>query len=198
MHMLETLNFLLTNRIPRRFATSLAGRVAKIESRLFTSVGIKIWEAFGGSLALDEAATRDFSSLEAVFTRRLKSGARSIDATPDVLVSPCDAIVGAHGVVEDGVAIQAKGSPYSLVDLLLDQRLVDRHRGGRFVTLRLRSNMYHRFHAPCDGRIQSVLWIAGDTWNVNPPALKRVEHLFCKNERVVVDIVPTDPDCAVT
>jgi phosphatidylserine decarboxylase len=198
MSMLETLNFLLTNRIPRRFATSLAGRVARIESRLFTSVGIKVWEAFGGSLSLDEAATRDFSSLEAVFTRRLRSGVRSIDYTPDVLISPCDAIVGAHGVVEEGMAIQAKGSPYSVGDLLLDQRLVDRHRGGRFVTLRLRSNMYHRFHAPCDGRIQSVLWIAGDTWNVNPPALKRVERLFCKNERVVLDIAAPDPDAAVT
>lgn len=196
--MLETLNFLLTNRIPRRLATSLAGRVAKIESRLFTSVGIKVWETFGGSLALDEAAMQDFSSLEAVFTRRLKSGARSIDLAPDVLASPCDAIVGAHGIVEEGMAIQAKGSPYALGDLLLDERLVERHRGGRFVTLRLRSNMYHRFHAPCDGRIQSVLWIGGDTWNVNPPALKRVERLFCRNERVVLDIAPLDPDSTVT
>ncbi len=198
MSMLETLNFLLTNRIPRRLATSLAGRVAKIESRLFTSVGIKVWEAFSGSLALEESSTQSFSSLEAVFTRRLKSGARSIDGAPDVLASPCDAIVGAHGVVEKGMAIQAKGFPYALSDLLLDQDLVDRHRGGCFVTLRLRSNMYHRFHAPCDGRIHSVLWIAGDAWNVNPAALKRVARLFCRNERVVLDIVPPDPDSAVT
>src|SRR5262249_48802990 len=46
---------------------------------------------------------------------------------------------------------------------------------------------YHRFHAPCDARVRSVLWIAGDTWNVNRGALKRVERLFCKNERVVID-----------
>jgi len=32
-----------------------------------------------------------------------------------------------------------------------------------------------------------VNYISGDTWNVNPIALKRVERLFCKNERVVVD-----------
>jgi phosphatidylserine decarboxylase len=196
--MLDALNFLLTNRIPRRLATTLAGRVAKIESRLFTSVGIRVWQAFGGSLALDDAATRDFTSLESVFTRRLKPGARPVDPTPDVLVSPCDAIVGAHGVVEDGMAIQAKGLAYPLGDLLLDRRLVERHRGGRFVTLRLRSTMYHRFHAPCDGRVASVLWIGGDTWNVNPAALRRVERLFCRNERVVLDIVPRDLACAVT
>lgn len=196
--MLDALNFLLTNRIPRRLATTLAGRVAKIESRLLTNVGIKVWETFGGSLELEEAANRDFTSLQAVFTRRLKDGARPIDAAPDVLASPCDAIVGAHGVVEDGMAIQAKGLPYSLLDLLLDPALVERHRGGRFVTLRLRSTMYHRFHAPCDGRVRSVRWIAGDTWNVNPTALRRVDRLFCRNERVVLDIEPAERACAVT
>jgi phosphatidylserine decarboxylase len=46
--------------------------------------------------------------------------------------------------------------------------------------------MYHRFHAPHDCRIEEVIYISGDTWNVNPIALKRVERLFCKNERAVV------------
>ena len=196
--MVEALNFLLTNRIPRRLATTLAGRVAQIESRLLTHVGIRVWETLGGSLELEEAATRDFTSLESVFTRRLKAGARPIDFAPDVLTSPCDAIVGAHGVVEDGVAIQAKGLRYSLAELLLDPSLVERHRGGRFVTLRLRSTMYHRFHAPCDGRVRSLLWIGGDTWNVNPIALRRIERLYCRNERVVLDIEPAERACAVT
>jgi phosphatidylserine decarboxylase len=31
-----------------------------------------------------------------------------------------------------------------------------------------------------------VTYISGDTWNVNPIALKRVERLFCKNERAVL------------
>ena len=194
----ETLNFLLTNRIPRRFATTLAGRVAQIESRWLTRVGVALWQVFGGSLELHEAASADFDSLEAVFTRRLKPGARPIDQSPDALVSPCDAIVGANGIVEAGMAIQTKGFPYPLTDLLLDDSLVERHRGGRFVTLRLRSTMYHRFHAPCDGRLTSVLWIAGETWNVNPPALRRIERLFCKNERVVLDVEPVEPRCAVT
>jgi len=46
--------------------------------------------------------------------------------------------------------------------------------------------MYHRFHAPHDGCIEQVRYISGDTWNVNPIALKRIERLFCKNERAVV------------
>ena len=55
-----------------------------------------------------------------------------------------------------------------------------------FATLRLTSSMYHRFHAPYDCRVERVSYISGDTWNVNPIALKRVERLFCKNERAVI------------
>ena len=46
--------------------------------------------------------------------------------------------------------------------------------------------MYHRFHAPARLQIERVTFIHGDTWNVNPIALKRVERLFCKNERAVL------------
>src|SRR5262249_26346194 len=91
-----------------------------------------------------------------------------------------------------------KGFPYSLIDLLNDERLVERHRNGKFVTLRLRSSMYHRFHAPCDGRLRTVKYISGDTWNVNPIALKRVERLFCKNERAVLPLEISTPDSYVT
>ena len=46
--------------------------------------------------------------------------------------------------------------------------------------------MYHRFHAPHDLRVSGVTYFSGDAWNVNPPALKRVEKLFCKNERALI------------
>ena len=46
--------------------------------------------------------------------------------------------------------------------------------------------MYHRFHAPHHVQLQHVTYISGDTWNVNPVALKRVAQLFCKNERAVL------------
>jgi phosphatidylserine decarboxylase len=75
-----------------------------------------------------------------------------------------------------------------LQDLLGDPTLVEAHRNGCYVTLRLTSSMYHRFHAPHDGNIHRVTYISGDTWNVNPIALKRIERLFCKNERAVAQM----------
>jgi phosphatidylserine decarboxylase len=55
--------------------------------------------------------------------------------------------------------------------------------------LRLTSSMYHRFHAPHDCVVDHVTYIAGDTWNVNAAALRRVARLFCKNERAVIRTV---------
>src|SRR6202043_3248691 len=81
---------------------------------------------------------------------------------------------------------QIKGAPYTLEDLLCDQELGEVHRDGRYVTLRLTASMYHRFHAPHDCRIDRVTYISGDTWNVNPIALRRVQQLFCKNERALI------------
>ena len=94
------------------------------------------------------------------------------------------------GAIADTELFQIKGAGYSLLDLLGDPALVEAHRNGRFVTLRLTSSMYHRFHAPSDCRIEQVTFISGDTWNVNPIALKRVERLFCKNERAVIRTGP--------
>ncbi len=47
--------------------------------------------------------------------------------------------------------------------------------------------MYHRLHAPHDCGVERVTYISGDTWNVNPIALRRIEKLFCKNERAVIE-----------
>jgi len=181
----EDLNFLLTNRIPRRLSTRFMGWLSRIEQPLVCNAGIALWRLFS-DLDLSEAKETRFASLHDCFTRELKDGARPIDPDPRILVSPCDALVGACGRVEQGQVLQAKGFPYPLLDLLGDAELVRYYQGGQYATLRLTSSMYHRFHAPADCRAEQVNYISGDTWNVNPIALKRVERLFCKNERAVI------------
>jgi phosphatidylserine decarboxylase len=181
----EDINFLLTNRIPRRFATQFIGWFSRIEQPLVRDLSIGLWRLFS-DLDLREAKKTHFRSMHDCFTRELKQGARPLDGRTDILVSPCDAIVGACGAMAGTELYQAKGFPYALEDLLGDRELVEAHRNGRYVTLRLTSSMYHRFHTPHDCRVEEVIYISGDTWNVNPIALKRVERLFCKNERAVV------------
>jgi phosphatidylserine decarboxylase len=193
----EDINFLLTNRIPRRWATQFVGWFSRIEQPLIRDLSIGVWRLFA-DLDLREAKNTQFRSMHDCFTRALKEGTRPIDRRADILVSPCDAIVGACGAIAGTSLYQAKGFPYALEDLLCDPGLVDAHRNGRYVTLRLTSSMYHRFHAPHDCRVERVVYVSGDTWNVNPIALKRIERLFCKNERAIVQTKLTPGGQAVT
>jgi phosphatidylserine decarboxylase len=181
----EDINFLLTNRIPRRLLTQFTGWLSRIEHPWVSGACIALWRAFS-DLDLSEAKKSHFKSMQECFTRELKDGARPVDPDPRCIVSPCDALVGACGKVSDGSVLQAKGFPYPLLDLLGDAALVRYYQDGQYATLRLTSGMYHRFHAPADCRVQQVNYISGDTWNVNPIALKRVERLFCRNERAVI------------
>jgi phosphatidylserine decarboxylase len=181
----EGLNFALTNRVPRRSATRLIGWLSKIEQPLVRDLSIAIWRLFT-DLDLSEAKKKKFKSMHDCFTRELKEGARPADPDPNVLVSPCDGIVGANGALLGSELMQVKGFRYTLEELLRDSALVNRYRNGRYVTLRLTSSMYHRFHAPHDCRVEQVTYIPGDAFNVNPATLKRIEKLFCKNERAVI------------
>src|SRR5260370_37599526 len=140
-----------------------------------------LWGVFY-DLDLREAKKTDLRSMHDCFIRELKDGKRPIDAGAKILVSPCDAIIGACGTVADTTLHQIKGFAYTLGDLMCDRDLVEQHRNGRYVTLRLTPSMYHRFHAPHDCRVEQVTYISGDTWNVNPIELRRCGKMFFEKE----------------
>jgi phosphatidylserine decarboxylase len=181
----EDLNFLLTNRVPRIALTRLMGWFSKLRHPLLARASIAVWRLFT-DLDLSDAKQQRFASLHDCFTRELKPGARVVDARPEVLASPCDAIVGAGGAVGEGTLLQAKGMPYRIEDLFGNREAAVPYLGGQYLTLRLTSSMYHRFHAPDDATVEHVTYISGDTWNVNPVALARVQRLFCRNERAAI------------
>jgi phosphatidylserine decarboxylase len=183
----ERLNFVLTNRIPRRALTRFMGWFSKLEQPLIRDGSLALFRLFCAP-DLAEAKKLKFRSLHDCFVRELREGARTIDRTAGVLVSPCDGIIGASGSVRDDTLLQVKGSPYALDELVRAPELVAHYRHGTYVTLRLTAGMYHRFHAPYDGRAERVVHIPGDAWNVNPAALKRIDRLYCRNERAVLGL----------
>ncbi len=193
----EQLNFLLTNRIPRRRLTIFMGWYSQIESPLLTRFSIWLWMLFAEDLKLQDAKKQNFSSLGECFTRELKKGLRPIDKHPELVTSPCDAIVGEYGDVQGTQVFQAKGFPYDISELIPNLLINHKYRNGKYITLRLKSSMYHRFHAPIDCSVNKVTYISGDTWNVNPVALKRIEKLFCKNERAVVELHSNHPTSGI-
>jgi phosphatidylserine decarboxylase len=191
----EDLNFLLTNRIPRITLTRFIGWWSQIKNPIIRDFSIGVWKLFS-DLDLSEARKSKFDSMHDCFIRELIPGARTIDMRDHILSSPCDAIVGECGAIDHTQVFQAKGFPYSLSSLMgftpRTGELVESIKNGTYVTLRLTSSMYHRFHAPANATLTHVTHIAGDTWNVNPIALKRIEQLFCKNERAVLNFKMAD------
>jgi phosphatidylserine decarboxylase len=194
----EGTNFWLTNRIPRYALTRFMGWFSRIEHPWVARLSIAVWRFFADNLRLDEAKKASFTSLHDCFIRELKDGVRPVDLSPSVITSPCDAVVGMMGAIQGTDLLQAKGFTYTLEELLDAPALAERYRNGCYVTLRLKSSMYHRFHVPCDCTVRKVNYIAGDVWNVNPVALRRVERLFCRNERVVIPLQTVEFGQAVT
>jgi phosphatidylserine decarboxylase len=178
----DALNFWLTNGLPRRRASVWMGRLSRYRNRWLTPLMLWVWNRFD-PIELADSPPQQYACLRDCFVRPLLPGARVIDADPDTLCSPCDGIVGAHGRVEDNQMVQIKGKPYDLTELVGELPADDPLRNGTFVTIRIKSSMYHRFHAPAHGWLTRVRHFAGDAYNVNPPALRRIDRLYCKNER---------------
>jgi len=126
-----------------------------------------------------------YGSLNAFFTRRLREGARSIDARgPGDLVSPADGRLDQFGEIRKNTLVQAKGRTYRLVDLLDSGRDAARFEGGQFATIYLSPRDYHRVHSPVEGTVTRLGYVPGQLFPVNPFAVEHVERLFTVNERL--------------
>ena len=139
---------------------------------------------YGVNLAEAELPLEDYPSLQDLFTRRLKPGLRSQDGTvPGFINSPVDGRIIACGRIEKGTAIQAKGLPYRITELLKHDAHADRFEGGHYLTLYLAPKDYHRIHVPMEGRVSAVGRVEGELWPVNDASTAHVGQLYERNRR---------------
>ncbi len=120
-----------------------------------------------------------YQSVHEFFTRRLKPGARTIEAD---WVHPVDGqLVSVHQIVQ-GQTVLVKGAPYSVEELIgeRDESL----EGGLALLYYLAPHNYHRVHVPTTAQLELCRHLGGDLWPVNTWGVNRVTHLFSKNERV--------------
>jgi phosphatidylserine decarboxylase len=136
---------------------------------------------------LSEAARplEDYSSINDLFVRPLKAGARPIAPAEDSAIAPVDGVLGQLGAARAGRAVQAKGRDYDLAELLADQDQARRFRDGVFVTLYLSPRHYHRIHAPTAGTVVRARHVPGALWPVNEAAVRHRPDLFPRNERLI-------------
>mgnify|MGYP000400188682 CR=1 FL=1 len=129
-----------------------------------------------------------YPSFNAFFTRALAPGARTVDTTPNALLSPVDGAVSQIGAITEGRLIQAKRRDFSLAALLGgDPAMAARFADGAFATLYLSPRDYHRIHMPCAGELQQMLHVPGRLFGVSAPLVRHVPDLYARNERLVCE-----------
>jgi len=141
--------------------------------------------AVGANLDEVELELASYPSLGDFFARRLRPGARTLDPSPNAILSPCDGVVAALGIAEAGDMVQAKGRNYQLADLVADAELAGRLTGGAYTTIYLSPRDYHRVHTPVDAEVLGYDYLPGALWPVNPRVAARRNALLARNERVV-------------
>jgi phosphatidylserine decarboxylase len=174
--------------LPRKRLSRLLGQIARVEAPASVlRAAIQAYcRAYGVDLADYEVPPQGFESFDAFFTRRLKPGARPVDQTPDVLVSPADGRIDDLGMIEANATFEVKGRPYAVAELLGDAGIGAELEGGQFAVIYLSPRDYHRVHAPVDGPVAALRHIPGTLFPVNSIGVEHVPRLLARNERVAV------------
>lgn len=143
--------------------------------------------AYGVDLGEAALPPEAYPTFNAFFTRRLRQGARPIEAAGGVVVSPSDSRLSSIGRVPgDGRLEQVKGETYGIEQLVGSAEDAARFRGAHHATLYLSPAMYHRVHSPVDGEVVAWRYVPGRLFPVNAVGVRSVPGLFTRNERVSV------------
>ncbi len=149
---------------------------------------------YGIDLAEAEHPLSDYPSFQAFFTRRLKPGLRpQAPPVPGFVNCPVDGRIIASGRITAGQAIQAKGLPYQVAELLKHDPAAARFEGGSFLTLYLSPRDYHRIHVPMAGQVTAVSRVEGELWPVNDASTGNVPRLYERNRRATWTATGTGP-----
>ena len=150
----------------RGLISRIFGFVAAVKFPRFLQTFINEKYVSGFKIDMSEfKQPKEYESLTALFTRELQRP-RDFDVSPQVFISPSDGTCLERGVSKELKAISVKGHEY--------------------VHIYLSPRDYHRYHAPCDMRILSALYVPGELYSVAVSALLKVPNLYAKNERVVL------------
>lgn len=180
----------LLSLVPRKTAARGMGVAARSG---LSGLGVRAFiAAYGVDASEAEHDLSAYPTLEAFFTRRLKLGARPVDADPGAIVSPVDGKVAAVGRTVGGKIEVAPGRSVDVAALLGAPQDGERDAA----VLYLSPKDYHRVHVPREGRATAWKYVPGTLWPVFPAAVRRVDGLFENNERAVVriesDLGPVD------
>jgi len=172
---------------PKRLLSRMIGWGAerKLSKRLQAWLLRSYARAYGLNTDEAEYPIEQYQSLQAFFTRRLASGARTPPTDGSSIVAPSDGTICEAGLATTGKLLEAKGSAFTLQALLADENLAARLVGGPYLVIYLSPRDYHRVHFPASGQVIAWSHIPGKLFPVGSRSVKREPGLFARNERFV-------------
>eukprot|EP01156_Anaeramoeba_ignava_P014264 Anaeramoba_ignava/a608639_7.p1 GENE.a608639_7~~a608639_7.p1 ORF type:complete len:270 (-),score=38.52 a608639_7:284-1093(-) len=174
----------ITNIISQYF-----GKFAKFEFPLFIQKFIN--GAYVKFLGLNMSEFRNpkfYKSLNDLFTRELAIP-REIDKEKDCFISPSDSLITQCGNLEDDLLLQIKGMEYSVEEMLTYNCANNfaKVKNGTYMNFYLSPKDYHRYHAPCNFKVNKLIHVPGKLYPVNLKYLNKQIDLFVENERVILE-----------
>ena len=144
----------------------------------------------GNDIDLSQFESDGFRCFNDCFCRKIKDGLRPIDMDDRVLIAPCDGLVSTYRI-EDDTVMPIKQSAYTVRELLGDDVLAERYRGGVCIVFRLCVDHYHRYCYPVSGSKGANTFLRGRLHTVRPIALETYpvfvqncrEYTVIENER---------------
>jgi phosphatidylserine decarboxylase len=137
-----------------------------------------------------------YRSLNAVFTRGIKSACRPIPTGAPQFLAPCDGTVQDVGRVEGGKILTVKGIEYTLTSLLAGAD-AQRFEGGHYAIIFLSPIDCHRVFAPLDSELEEVTHVPGYRLLVHPPYQRPEYPVYTLNERMVFRFSTNLGPCAL-
>lgn len=128
----------------------------------------------------------DYPSLADFFVRRIDSKKRPLRRDERYIVSPSDGFLSELEPVREDCCIQVKGRSYRLSALVREE--IDFAEEWYVATIYLSPSNYHRFHYPLSGVITRFRHEPGRLFPVNAFSAARIDRLYVRNERVIVEI----------
>lgn len=138
---------------------------------------------FDIDMSVSKNKLEDFRCFNDFFIREVTPQGRPMAMEKDIVISPGDGRLSAFKNIDLDKLVQIKGLTYSLKELIQDDSVAQKFKGGICLILRLCPVDYHRFHFIDYGICDETVRIKGHYYSVNPIALNKTPKLFCENKR---------------
>lgn len=154
-------------------------------SRLFIRPFVKTYNINTGEM---EQPIWEFASLQELFTRKLKNGARPVCTGKESVASPVDGILCEFGEISGHFQLVVKGKEYSILDMLGNEEAIEKYREGKYIYFYLSPRHYHRIHSPFSGKIIRQWTLGNRSYPVNSLGLKFGKKTLSKNFRKITEV----------